>query len=222
MEPENRTDPQARARARERRAKQIQRRRLVAVIGLLALIILIVVLVVALSGGDDTSTTSTTESTDSTDTTNTTETTDTTQGGSPPTSELTSSLFAAELTGDQSVPAVQTAAAATLDLEYDADKDTLTFVLDVTSMLTNPSVASIYEGAPGTSGAAIVTLFPGPAEIGEYTGVLAEGFIEEGDLIGSLQGQTINDLVALISSGNTYVSIGNESHPIDAIRGQIE
>ena len=172
-----------------------------------------------LSGDDETGTTSTTESTE---TTSTTESTETTDGETTTTGEITSTTFSAELTGDQSVPPVATEARATLTLGYDADAETLTYVLDVVSMLTNPSSATIYEGAAGTSGAALVTLFPGPTETGEFTGVLAEGFIEEADLIGSLQGQTLADLVALLESGDTYVSIGNESHPIDAIRGQIE
>jgi hypothetical protein len=219
MEPQDRTDPLARERARKRRAKQVQRRRLVAVGCLLGLIILIVALVVGLSGDDQTGTTSTTESTE---TTSTTESTETTDGETTSTGEITSTTFSAELTGDQSLPPVATEARATLTLGYDADAETLTYVLDVVSALTNPSSATIYEGSAGTSGAAIVTLFPGPTATGSFTGVLAEGFIEEADLIGSLQGQTLADLVALLESGGTYVSIGNESHPIDAIRGQIE
>jgi hypothetical protein len=219
MEPQDRTDPLARERARKRRAKQVQRRRLVAVGCLLGLIILIVALVVGLSGGDETGTSTTTEPSE---TTSTTESTETTDGETTTTGEITSTAFGAELTGDQSVPPVATEARATLTLEYDAQAETLTYVLDVLSMLTNPSSATIYEGPAGTSGAAIVTLFPGPTETGDFVGVLAEGFIEEEDLVGSLQGQTLEDLVALLQSGNTYVSIGNESHPIDAIRGQIE
>jgi len=217
MEPLDPYDPLARERARKRRAQQIQRRRLVALILLLALIILIVGLAVGLSGGDDATeppSDETTETTEPTDTTFAEEDTSTT--------ELTSTVFTAELTGDQSVPSVDTLATATLTLQYDSDENTLSFVLDVVSMITNPSVASIYEGEPGSEGAAIVTLFAGPTETGEFEGVLAEGFIEEDDLIGSLQGQSIEDLVALMATGGTYCSLGNESHPVDAIRGQIE
>ena len=101
MEPQDRTDPLARERARKRRAKQVQRRRLVAVACLLGLIILIVGLIVGLSGDDETGTTSTTESTE---TTSTTESTETTDGETTTTGEITSTTFSAELTGDQSVP----------------------------------------------------------------------------------------------------------------------
>ncbi len=52
-------------------------------------------------------------------------------------------------------------------------------------------------------------------------GVLAEGLILDEDLIGPLRGGTIADLITLIKSGNAYVSLGNKSHPVDAIRGQI-
>ena len=132
MEPQDRTDPLARERARKRRAKQVQRRRLVAVACLLGLIILIVALIVGLSGDDETGTTSTTESTETTSTTESTETTD--GETTTTTGEITSTTFSAELTGDQSVPPLATEARATLTLGYDADAETLTYVLDVVSV----------------------------------------------------------------------------------------
>ncbi len=221
MEPESRTDPLARERARKRRAQQIQRRRLVLAACLLGLIVLIVGLAVGLSGPDEqTVATGIGENEGTTidgDIPDDGETVDQTS-----TTELTSTVFTATLTGDQSVPPVETLATATLVLQYDADEETLSYVVDVTSMITNPSSAIIYEGAPGESGAAIVTLFGGPTEEGEWTGELAEGFVEEEDLTGSLIGATIPDLVTLLASGDTYVSIGNKSHPVDAIRGQID
>jgi len=219
MEPEDRRDLVARERARQRRAKQIQRRRLVLVLCVVGLIVLIVALAVGLSGDDGQTTVSTTGTTEPGQTTETTEG----EGGeTTSTSELSSATYVADLTGDQSVPPVSTQAAAELTLTYDKDEETLAFVLEVTSMITRPNVATIYEGGAGTSGAAIVTLFAGPEEGTTFEGVLAEGFIEKEDLTGTMQGKSIPELVNLIASGNTYVSIGNASHPIDAIRGQIE
>jgi len=49
----------------------------------------------------------------------------------------------------------------------------------------------------------------------------AEGTIAEQDLTGPLRDKTIADLIALLEDGGAYVSIGNKSHPVDAIRGQI-
>ena len=171
----------------------------------LALLVLVLILVITCSGDDGTVVTTTTD-----------EQTETT---------LVSGIYTAELTGAESVPPVTTQAAATLTLTYDAETEKLSYELRITSPLTNPSVAAIYEGAPGTSGTAVYTLFAGPTEEGLFEGVLAGGnpedVIIDADLVGTLQGKTVADLIALIKEGEAYVSIGNESHPVDAIRGQI-
>ena len=201
MEPDSR-DPSAIEPARRRRAQQIYRRRLVVGVFLLALIILIIVLVIACPGGSDQTGTTSTESSETTST------------------SLIAATYTAVLTGDDSVPPVRTESTGTLTLTYDPEVPSLTFVLEVDG-LTDPSVSAIYEGAPGTSGTAVLTLFPGPTEIGVKRGVLAEGTIEDADLTGTLAGQTVGDLIALIKEGNAYASVGNKSHPVDAIRGQI-
>lgn len=203
MQPEIERDPNDRQRARQIRAEQVQRRRMALFICLLALIVLIVVLALTCGGGDNTSATSTSTSQE----TNTT---------------LLSSAFTAELTGDESVPKVTTTASATLTLDYDAETEVMSYVLTITRALTFPSDATIYAGEPGSSdGAAVYTLFAGPMEEGSFTGRLAEGTIVEQDLTGPLRGKTIADLIALLDEGGAYVSIGNKSHPVDAIRGQI-
>ncbi len=201
MQPE--IEPTDRQRARQLRAEQVQRRRMALFICLLGLIVLIVILAITCSGDGGTSVTTTEPS----------ETTST---------SLTSATYSAELTGAESVPPVETAAAATLTLTYDAQTEELSFVLEITSNLTNPSVAAIYQGSSGTSGSPVYMLFvdPSPDE-GSSLGELASGTIIEQDLIGPLQGGTITDLIALIQEGGAYVSIGNTSHPVDAIRGQI-
>ena len=208
MEPQDRHDPLARERARKRRAQQIRRRRIVFGAGVICLIALIVGLAVGLSGSDDTETA----------TTNTTGTSETSNSSS---TGQVSATYTANLTGSQSVPPVETAATGTLTLKQSAEDNTLSYVLEVTE-LTSPTMAAIYEGSAGTEGAAIVDLLPDPPAEGLSSGVLAEGPIEAGNLTGSLQGKTIQDLITLIKSGNTYVSVGNTSHPVDAIRGQIE
>lgn len=202
MEPE--LDPEALARERARRRKlrqqQIQRRRTVLGVCLLALIVLIVVLALTCSGGEETPAVTETTS---------------------PSTALASASFGATLTGSESVPPVETKATASFTLNFDADKNKLTYVLEVTSAITNPSSAAIYQGSPGTSGSAVYLLYTGPMKEGSFIGVLAEGEIQETDLIGPLRGGFIADLIGLLQQGKAYVSIGNKSHPVDAIRGQI-
>ncbi len=204
MQPEVQRDPTDRERARRRRAELVHRRRMALGIGVLALLVLVLVLVLACPGGGEKKTTTTT-----------------TEAGGGPDVTLVSATYTAELTGDQSVPPVRTAATGALTLTYDAETQELSFILEVTHSITNPSVATIYEGTAGSSGAAVYTLFAGPMREGTFVGVLAEGLILDEDLIGPLRGGTIADLITLIKSGNAYVSLGNKSHPVDAIRGQI-
>jgi hypothetical protein len=199
-------DPLARERARRIRRQQIQRRRLVLAVLVLALIILVVALAVGLSGRSD-------------------ETTGTTTGtgdGSTTTTSLGAATFTAQLTGANSVPAVETESTGALTLEYDPNALTLSFSLNL-SGLSNPSSAAIYEGTAGTNGTVIYVLFAGPTKTGTgYEGELASGTVEAGNLQGSLKDGTIGDLIALIQAGNAYVSVGNTSHPVDAIRGTIQ
>jgi hypothetical protein len=105
-------------------------------------------------------------------------------------------------------------------MTYDPDAEALTYNLDVKN-LTAPSVATIYEGAEGDEGTAVYTLFAGPAESGDYSGVLAQGTIDVTSLTGSLEGGTLGDLIALILAGKAYVSVGTTETPVDRIRGQI-
>jgi hypothetical protein len=187
---------------RQRHKQQIQRRRLVAILCLVALIIIIVVAATTCGGSGNETTTTTTTTGDNTSTT------------------LGAATYTGDLTGADAVPPVETDATGTFLMSYDPETGELSYNLKVTA-LSNPSVASIYQGAPGDSGTAVYTLFGGPAESGPYTGVLAQGTIDEASLTGPLQGGTIGDLVAMIKDGNGYVSVGTTEDPVDAIRGAI-
>ena len=150
-----------------------------------------------------------------------TSTTNPSDGEETTTTTLAAASFSADLTGADSVPPVDTASTGTLTMDYDPTALVLSYSLTLDG-LSNPSNAAIYEGAPGTSGTAVYVLFAGPTETGTgFRGELVSGTVEAGNLTGSLAGGTIGDLIALIEAGNAYVSVGNTSHPVDAIRGQI-
>jgi hypothetical protein len=133
---------------------------------------------------------------------------------------LVSAVYTAKLTSGESEPA--SAPVALLSLEFDASAGTLAFRLEVTTQLADPSVAALCEGPPGENGATILTLFPGPSVAGDFTGVLAEGAVNAGDLVGPLKGATLEDLVRLLQAGGAYATIGTRQCPIDAVRGQIK
>jgi hypothetical protein len=202
MPNDNRREPTPRELQHQRRKKQVKQRRLVAAVCLLALIVLIIVLVTTCGSSGDEGTTTTTSNGETTSTT------------------LGAASYEAALTGADSVPEVSTDATGSLEMNYDPETNKLNYSLSVEA-LTAPSGATIYEGAAGASGTAVYTLFAGPAEKADFSGVLAQGTIDEANLTGPLEGGTIGDLIALIKDGKAYVSVGTTAHPVDAIRGQI-
>lgn len=207
MQPDMDRDAVARERARHRqvRAEQVQRRRMALGIMLLALIVLVLALVIGLSGrGGGSSVSSTTTST---------------------TGQIASGNYSAKLTGAQSVPKVTTQAAGVLVLTYDAAKKQLSYGLDITKGLKKPSTAAIYEGKPGTSGRTVYMLTVTDANAASgtsFVGTLCNGVVDKDNLIGPLAGKTLADLITLIKDGDAYVSVGTPTHPVDAIRGQIQ
>jgi hypothetical protein len=200
-------DPEARERARRRQQRQerVQRRRLALGVGVLALIVLVVALVVGLSGGSKTDEATTTS----------------TSSGLP----KESATYSAELSGSESVPVVKTSATGSFIMTYDPDSKELSWVLEITHVLTSPTTAAIYQGQAGTTGAVVYTLYVSDdGNEGGFSGILGDnpGIIDEAKLVGPLKGHKIADLIQLIKDGNAYVSVGNKSHPVDAIRGQID
>jgi hypothetical protein len=188
---------------RLRRKQQIKRRRLAALIVAVVVVVVIIVLLVKGCGGGPSSTTTTTNPGDTT----------TTLAGA--------ATFKATLTGTEAVPEVDTTATGTLTLTWDPVQDKLSFQLNATD-LDSPTSAYIYEGASGENGTAVYTLYaPDTPSTEQFSGILQHGDIDETALKGSLDGKTLVDLVALLSSGNAYVAIGTKAHPTEAIRGQI-
>jgi len=60
------------------------------------------------------------------------------------------------------------------------------------------------------------------AKKGKFSGVLAEGAIADKDLMGPLQGKTVEDLVHVIQAEQAYVNVHTETNPDGEIRGQIK
>lgn len=87
------------------------------------------------------------------------------------------------------------------------------------------AMAHLHLGPPGHNGPRVVWLFPPtpPAQVmpGRFTGVLAAGVIRGRDLVRPLDGQPLDDLVAAMESGNTYVHVHTVHFPEGEIRGQV-
>jgi hypothetical protein len=92
--------------------------------------------------------------------------------------------------------------------------------------LEDTLMAHIHLAPPGANGQIVVWLYPDapPPQVieGRFDGVLGKGTIRATDLVGPLQGMTLNDLLEAMSQGNTYVNVHTSLNPGGEIRGQIE
>ena len=115
---------------------------------------------------------------------------------------------------------METYAKGDAEFKLSEDKKELGYKLTVQG-LADASAAHIHEGKPGAGGPPLVTLFGGPKKEGAFDGVLGEGTITDKNLVGSLAGKTVGDLVKLIESGDAYVNVHTKAHPGGELRGQI-
>lgn len=134
--------------------------------------------------------------------------------------------FRAHLSGDEEVPtAVDTRATGQATFQLSKDGESLTYRLNVAN-IEDVMMAHIHNAAAGQNGGVVVWLYPseGPDPLlipGRTQGTLAQGTITTGDLVGSLAGADLEDLVAEMRAGNTYVNVHTQGHGPGEIRGQI-
>jgi len=144
-----------------------------------------------------------------------------------------SKVFKAHLTGEQAVPAKVTQANGQAHFTVSQDQSQVEFRVTVAN-IENVVAAHIYVGAPGENGTIVATLYgPAAAAGGKKTGVLASGTITASNLVGSLAGRPMADLIAAMKAGTTYVNVitddgqgSPDERPGDfasgEIRGQIQ
>ncbi|GAA5522379.1 CHRD domain-containing protein [Aliifodinibius salicampi] len=132
--------------------------------------------------------------------------------------------FRTHLQGNNEVPAVETNAQGQATFKMSKDGSSISYKL-IVSNIENVLMAHIHNAPAGENGGVVVWLYPAsppPALIeGQFQGVLAEGTITADNLVGSLAGQTLDDLIEEIKAGNTYVNVHTTQVPSGEIRGQI-
>jgi hypothetical protein len=142
-------------------------------------------------------------------------------GGGP---GAVSHQFIAPMSGAQEVPAADTRARGQTTFRLSADGLELSYRL-VVANLHDVTMAHIHRAPAGVNGPVVVWLYPSePHEQlieGRSSGVLATGTITADDLVGQLAGGTVEDLVALMRAGETYVNVHTSAYPGGEIRGQI-
>lgn len=85
--------------------------------------------------------------------------------------------------------------------------------------ITGITMAHIHSGAVGVAGPVIVTLFLPGSATGNVSGVFAVGSLDASNLP---SGVTLDQLKALLISGNAYINVHTVANPTGEIRGQLK
>ncbi|WP_458190021.1 CHRD domain-containing protein [Haladaptatus sp. NG-WS-4] len=139
-------------------------------------------------------------------------------------SEDGTTFSAGRMTGDQQPQSVETDAEGTA--VFAREEQGVRFVLLVAG-IENVTQAHIHRGGEETNGPVVTWLYPDPQARqpqqipGRFDGVLSTGRFFAGDLVGPLDGRSLDALVDVIENGNAYVNVHTESNPAGEVRGQL-
>jgi hypothetical protein len=146
-------------------------------------------------------------------------------------SPAASQNFVAPLNGNEEVPARDTNARGVATFKLSEDGTELSYKLIVAN-IENVVFAHIHCAPVGVNGPVGVTLFHGDPIVGRFDGVLAEETITAPDPGNGCGWLTLDDVVAALNSGDTYVNVhtndgvappntGPGDFPGGEIRGQV-
>jgi hypothetical protein len=132
--------------------------------------------------------------------------------------------FRAHLAGRNEVSPVDTLAQGQAIFQLSKDGTELHYKL-IAANIEDIFMSHIHMAPAGANGPIVVWLYPHapPSQLipGRFDGVLAEGTITAADLTGPLTGMGLDDLLAAMMAGDTYVNVHTTLHPSGEIRGQI-
>ena len=127
-------------------------------------------------------------------------------------------------TGDDEVPANASPAQAQAQFKLSSDGSSLSYKLNVAN-IENVTQAHIHRAPAGVNGPIVAWLYPSapPARLipGRSGGTLGEGTITAANLVGPLQGQSLEALLTAIDTGNAYVNVHTSQLPPGEIRGNL-
>lgn len=126
--------------------------------------------------------------------------------------------FRAHLSGENEVPSVETNAQGQANFQLDGAGDELSYKLIVAN-IDDVVAAHIHCAPAGQNGPVGVTLFSGGPT--SENGTLAEGVITAPDGGNGCGWTTLDDVVAAMRDGDTYVNVHTQAHPSGEIRGQV-
>lgn len=142
--------------------------------------------------------------------------------------------YTVELNGAQNVPdPIKTPATGLLELKVSPNGQSVSYVLKVAD-IANVTEGDVHLGPVGTNGPLVVKLFHVETpKKGPFTGVLAEGRFTAADLLGSMKGAPLSELLEMFAEGSAYVNVhtsdgadppnsGPGDYRLGEIRGQIK
>lgn len=126
--------------------------------------------------------------------------------------------FVTNMTGQEEVPPVDTQAVGEAILTQDLPlNQTVHYFVNVTG-IEGVSQGHIHSGAEGENGPIVVTLFNFDSPQNE---VLQYSNFTASNLEGPMEGKTMQDLIAAMKNGSTYINVHTEQNPNGEIRGQL-
>jgi hypothetical protein len=130
-------------------------------------------------------------------------------------------LFSADLSGGNEVPAVDTAANGSATFILSDDHETLHYRVAINS-ISGVTAAHIHLAPADDNGDVVAFLYNNPdGASSSGLPLVLVGSLTAADLIGPLEGLTIDDLVYEIMEHNAYVNAHTIAHPSGEVRGQI-
>ncbi|WP_227375798.1 CHRD domain-containing protein [Haladaptatus halobius] len=133
-------------------------------------------------------------------------------------------LSAGRMTGDEQPDTVETNAEGAA--VFVREGPGMRFILLATG-IENVTQAHIHRGSEGENGPVVTWLYPDPQARqpqrvpGRFDGVLSARRFFAGDLVGPLEGRSLDSLTSAIENGNAYVNVHTKSNPAGEIRGQL-
>ena len=129
-------------------------------------------------------------------------------------------IYDAPLSGQNEVPGVQSSATGLAEFTPPVN-DTIKYRINITG-ISAATGAHIYSGQAGENGEVIADLLTDTSKNNDVSnGMTIRGNLSDSTLKGPMEGKTLEDLVAAMDSGETYVNVHTAEHPDGEIRGQI-
>ncbi|MDR6882948.1 hypothetical protein J2X61_004730 [Bacillus sp. 3255] len=129
-------------------------------------------------------------------------------------------IFRALLKSRNEVPPVRSAATGDAIFELNNSETQLRFALIVRN-ISRVTQGHIHLGQAGHNGPVVAFLF-GPSKFGiSVRRGVVRGVLTSQDLVGPLQGKTLQDLINEFETGNAYANVHTIQNPNGEIRGQV-